>query len=221
MKISERRLSEPYLLNEATIKAALIDYVIGDIGAHDCITRELPYSFNRRRADLVIIGKHFTAFEIKSDFDNLEKLSNQLREYKKSFHVTYVVSTQKHIDSIRKSAPKAVGIFLMSSEGIKQIRKALVRKRLEKVQLVSMVDRRTIERALVDQRIKSSLLNKMTLENLYDLASKSLTQERIEGLVRKELLSKYSRGFSLFMSERGEATLTDDLLLLGMERIIS
>ena len=220
MATIKRKTSEPYVLDEAAIKVALIDRVLCDLGAHDFITRELPYSFNRRRADLAIIGQQFTGFEIKSDVDNLNKLDEQIAAYNKSFHLTYIATTEKHLNNIRKSVPRSVGIYLFAPDGMQRIRKAVPRKRLDRARLLSMIDRKTIERALINKRTNSTLLKKMAIEDIYDFAAQALTQEQIEGLVRMELRVKYSGGFSLFMSERGEGTVTDDLLLLGIEREI-
>lgn len=221
MATMERKISEPDVLNEAAIKVALIDHVINDVEEGGFITRELPYSFNRRRADLVIIGQHFTAFEIKSDIDNLGKLNEQIHAYKKSFHSLYVVTTEKHLGIIKKMTPRNVGVYLFTSVGIQKIRNATIRKRLDKKRLLSLIDRSAIEQALINKQIKSSQLKRMTVEGLYNLAARILNQTKIEVLVQTELRLKYLGGYALFLSERGRATVTDDLLLLGKEREIS
>ena len=220
MSKTDHKLSTRIESNETAIKVALIDYLVSKISADSFITKELPYSFNRRRADLVVVGEQLVAFEIKSDIDNLDKLCEQIDSYNKSFHSTYIVTTEKHLNSVRKKSPSNVGIYIFKSGSINKIRKPSKRKRLDKRNLMSMIDRNVIEKNIVSRHIKHSNLKAMYMEELYELATSILNQREIEIIVRNTLSQKYLEGYSLFISERGEKTLEDDLPLLGKARNI-
>lgn len=118
--------------NELDITKLLIQYcqnVKSDEDHYLCL--EAKYSANSRRADMLLVtGNNKThAFEIKSDVDDLTKLEEQLKDYRKSFSFVSVVTTKKHIKNIRKILKDGDGLLLIDKEKIQNIRKAKERKK--------------------------------------------------------------------------------------------
>lgn len=63
-------------------------------------------------------------YEIKSRFDRLDRLQNQLWTYQQVFFQSYVVTDKSHIPRVLEDSPVSVGVLSISSSGIEEIRSA-------------------------------------------------------------------------------------------------
>ena len=77
------------------------------------VYEEVTVPSGKARADLVAINGHVTAYEIKSDFDSLKRLSSQITEYDLNFERNYVVVGEKYVESIF-STKSCLNIFCIS-----------------------------------------------------------------------------------------------------------
>ncbi|MCR9002731.1 sce7726 family protein [Rahnella perminowiae] len=78
------------------------------------------------KADCVILNGYSTCYEIKTEFDNLKRLPEQLNNYCNIFDRVYVVSAEKHVEKILKCIPENVGVILLTKRGtLKEVRKAI------------------------------------------------------------------------------------------------
>lgn len=64
------------------------------------------------RADMVIFNGTSTAYEIKTERDNLLRLENQMREYSQMFDRIVLVTTQKIYESLPADFPAHVGVMI-------------------------------------------------------------------------------------------------------------
>lgn len=77
------------------------------------------------KADCVILNGISTCYEIKTEFDTLNRLPEQLSSYTKIFDKVIVISANKHLDKICGLLPKNVGLLELTQRGaIKEIVKA-------------------------------------------------------------------------------------------------
>ncbi|WP_426817790.1 sce7726 family protein [Winslowiella sp. 2C04] len=82
------------------------------------------------KADCVIINQVSTCYEIKTDFDNLNRLERQLKSYIELFDKVYVVVSDKHLQTVSTLIPVEVGIINLTNKStLKEIKKAEVVKR--------------------------------------------------------------------------------------------
>lgn len=94
--------------NEAFIKSSFLKKELWT-GHHVCI---YEYPVNNSRADLVKIDKVSCAYEIKTDYDNTNRLKRQLLDYSRAFEYIYVVCSQRNLSSVERIAGRWVGIYL-------------------------------------------------------------------------------------------------------------
>lgn len=113
-------------LNERRIKTLLTRHIKQNGWRRtDALISEYFVERASRRADLVAVNGHLTAYEIKSDLDQLSRLVGQLAVYSKYFEEVIVVCTQKHLDSVIKLAEPTVGVMCVSTAlGIQRVREA-------------------------------------------------------------------------------------------------
>jgi len=65
------------------------------------------------KADLVIFNGTSTAYEIKSERDNLDRIESQLAAYLDVFARVCVVAGKNHVETIQNKLPKIVGIMVL------------------------------------------------------------------------------------------------------------
>lgn len=84
------------------------------------------------KADLVLLNGCSTCYEIKTEYDNLVRLSDQLNSYLKIFDKVNVVCCQQMIESVLSLAPFEVGVIELTSKNtLKTIREPTYNNNLD------------------------------------------------------------------------------------------
>ena len=116
-------------MNELEIKMSLISY-LSEKHSQEADTKfikELFVENFNRRADVVMVNGHLSAYEIKSDLDNLLRLEGQLDSFIRHFEYVTVVCTKMHLEAVREKLEQdawlKVGICLVDGKKISSIRR--------------------------------------------------------------------------------------------------
>lgn len=97
------------------------------LGRHSLNTATMLTEFRvgTNKADCVILNGKSTCYEIKTDFDSLIRLNDQLDAYTQIFDEVYVVCSKKHLDCVLKSIDSSIGVLNLSEKStFQEIRKA-------------------------------------------------------------------------------------------------
>lgn len=97
------------------------------IGIHSTNTATaLPeFRVGKNKADCVILNGSSTCYEIKTEFDNLDRLAEQLASYRKIFDRIFVVAGRPHIEKVAECSSTDIGIMELTKEKtLSTIRKA-------------------------------------------------------------------------------------------------
>lgn len=95
----------------------------------DCkIFEEVTVPSGKARADIVAVNGHVIAYEIKSDFDSINRLKTQIPEYDKNFEMNYIVVGVKYADSISTIIPDYWGIILAKKTRLNTVRLSFMRR---------------------------------------------------------------------------------------------
>lgn len=70
------------------------------------------------RVDIAVVNGSLHGYEIKSAYDNLLRLPNQIHLYSKVFDYITIITEQKHLNGIKEIVPKWVGIYICNNEGL-------------------------------------------------------------------------------------------------------
>ncbi|WP_156300623.1 sce7726 family protein [Neisseria sp. 74A18] len=109
-------------MNEIAIREKLQQFLEIKHRKDDAVfIHELQVDNANRRADLVMANGKLCAFEIKSEFDSLDRLPGQIETYMHVFEQVVVVSASKHVKNIKEILPKGVGLFEFIDGKFKQI----------------------------------------------------------------------------------------------------
>lgn len=175
----------------------------------DVIFFEYPFHFGRRRADIICVEDGMiVGYEIKSAFDRIDRLKDQLESYTQLFDFVYVICDSKHISAVRKITPARIGIYECTLRGIKRIRKASQIKNFDSITTLDAIPMDSLRK-----QFKTS--GKSKLEICHKISN---TQKRsdIKSSFRKHIIHKYSDQTSHFKSEFSDVITLDDVYALSL-----
>lgn len=121
-------LQQSGIRNEYIFRSAITKNIL--LGKHSLKTASMLTEFRAGlcKADIVILNGTSTVYEIKSDRDSLNRLSNQISNYQKVFAKVYVIAGQSHVNEVTRNTSSEVGVMeLLSRNRIRTIRKAIDR----------------------------------------------------------------------------------------------
>lgn len=188
------------------IKAELIDFLLKH-AEYELIINELPFLCCKRSADLVAINNGMSiGFEIKSKYDNLQTMLDQISDYQKTFNFVYLVysyrfAKSKELDKL----PTNIGLIVISPDN-KLILKRKARKKtsLDKASITSVLWRKDLEKLLPKYR-------KSAFEQLKRKVIEKCTTASIQNQIIISLQTRYGDGYKLFLKEKGQRVILEDL----------
>ncbi|AOX11301.1 MULTISPECIES: sce7726 family protein [Pseudomonas] len=135
-----RTLSKTFR-NEYFLKNVIIQKIL--LGKHSLNTATAITEFRvgKSKADCVIINGHSTCYEIKSNYDNLDRLHGQLSQYRMIFDRTYVVAEESQIEKLSKFDLGDTGLIQLTQRGT-------LKTLIEASTIDDAIDARTLIRSL-------------------------------------------------------------------------
>lgn len=103
--------------NEYIYKNVLANKIL--LGIHSLNTSFMLTEVNvsNSKADCVIVNGTLTAYEIKTKYDSLNRLSKQLDDYKKVFDKIYVITDTEKVDKLTYLRDEGVGLLRLNTNG--------------------------------------------------------------------------------------------------------
>ncbi|MBL4984804.1 MULTISPECIES: MmcB family DNA repair protein [Bacillus] len=156
------------------------------------VFEEMTLPSGKARADIVAINGHVVAYEIKSDFDSIKRLSNQIPEYDKNFEMIYIVVGLKFSRSIHEILPEHWGIIVAEKTRINTVRLSFLRKaklnpNLSMQYFLSLLTSKDIKRIAQSDEYLGSRLPKSTIRLLFKQEVIKKLDETVPTSRRKKL----------------------------------
>lgn len=100
--------------NEYVFKNVLIHKIL--LGKHSLNTSQMLMEFrvDNCKADVVLLNGSSTVYEIKSEYDSMNRLEGQVRAYRDAFDFIYVITSEKQIEKVNKIVNDDIGILLLT-----------------------------------------------------------------------------------------------------------
>lgn len=199
-----------YGLNSAEyIKCLFIDYLLSQENKI-IIGNELMYGIKRKLTDLIVLKNNKSiAIEIKSEHDNLQRINEQIIEYKKIFNYVIIVTTNKHKKKIVESMASDIGIYIINKDlSISLFRKPLIQKNKDKTEMLYSINARYL------MKLSNYPLKKYNADEIRWIYAKKRISF-IEEILFEYWANKYQTRFELFIRERGIQTHIEDLSILS------
>lgn len=115
--------------NEYVYKNLIANKIL--CGKHSLKTATMLSEFRvgKNKADCVILNGKSICYEIKTDYDSLVRLEDQLNSYKQLFDEVYVVCSKKYEKIIFENIPESVGVITLTKRNsLKTLRVATTRE---------------------------------------------------------------------------------------------
>ena len=129
-------------LNSAEyIKCKFIDFMLSK-NYELIIGNELMYGIKRKLVDLVVLKNNkIFAVEIKSNSDNLNRLKEQIEEYKKVFNYVLVVTTEKFKNRILDTVSSDIGVYIIEADlSLHKIRSPRIQNDRNKIEILYSIN---------------------------------------------------------------------------------
>ncbi len=145
--------------NEYVFKNRLIESVFLKKYTNSDATLITELRVGRSVADAVLVNGSSTCFEIKTEYDSLNRLPEQISSYRKLFDKIVVIAAESHVQNLLEQVPDDIGLSLLTKNGALKV----IRKPTD----------HSSER--IDTTVLTSTLRLKELEKL----TKSLTREKL------------------------------------------
>lgn len=150
---------------------------------------ELGVFQGSNRIDIAVVNGSLHGFEIKSEYDNLLRLPNQIQAYSKVFDYISVIASQKHIDGIRSQIPDWCGIYLAEEKAALTITSIRAPQRnlfIDAHAIVQLLWKDEIIAILGTLGISKGLSNK-NKKQLWSILANSLSINELSNIIRSTI----------------------------------
>lgn len=106
--------------NEYFYKNTLLNKLLLGVHSVNTTTALTEVAIAKSKADFVLINGKAVVYEIKTELDNLERLSSQIDDYYKAFDHVAVVTYEKNLQQLQRvldGIDKPVGIYVLRKNG--------------------------------------------------------------------------------------------------------
>lgn len=139
---------------EQDIRKAVVSRLLAGAAASDRIVEEL--GVGSARIDVALVSDKLSGFEIKSDFDTLDRLARQMHAYHCVFDDLTIITTAAYAGQVEQLLPKWWGIWIAQSDGGETVKLHVHREsarhdRLDALSLAAMLWREEAYRFVVEQ----------------------------------------------------------------------
>lgn len=168
--------------NEYFYKNTLLNKLLLGVHSVNTTTALTEVAIAKSKADFLLINGKAIVYEIKTELDNLERLSSQIDDYYKAFDHVAVVTYEKNLQQLQKvldSIDKPVGIYVLRKNG----KLGTVRKpdkytgSLDKVTIFKLLRKSEYEEIIIQ---KYGYLPEVTQFKYYSVCKKMFLQMPIE-----------------------------------------
>ncbi|MEJ9216860.1 sce7726 family protein [Paenibacillus glucanolyticus] len=182
-------------LREVHVRAALLEelYLKYKDSTDTRIINELGINFGQSRIDVAVVNGIIHGYEIKSESDNLNRLSNQISHYNMLFERVTMVVDKKHLEEVNRVVPSWWGITVVKNVNgeitLIQKRKGRRRTSQDKHTLLRLLWKEDLE-SFVDYLGYPKAMKKMKKNDLYNIFSAKVKLDVIRPFVYEALKSR-------------------------------
>ncbi len=163
-------------MNDKSIRKILIAYLQS---LNDEIRIYQEKSIGNSICDVMVVSNNLTGYEIKSDLDNYNRLTEQIIQYNRFFDYNYIVVSHKHLQSAQEKVPDFWGIICILEDKVNVVRKAAVNKMVKRRRQLSVLWKLELKNILIKNNLP-----------LYAQKEKGYIADKIAASVDSDLLGK-------------------------------
>jgi len=145
---------------------------------------------NNSRVDFLAVNGVSTSYEIKSELDNLSKVSKQMTDYMLAFEYNYLVIDEKHVEKAKNLMPKSFGLWCYKNGKYRTLQKAKLNKKIDPEMQLRLLTKKELIACYPDEQGKiKKILN-------------TYKASRINYLFKQTLKDRYGERWKFLMSNK-------------------
>ncbi|MBE0472118.1 MAG: sce7726 family protein [Methyloprofundus sp.] len=158
------------------------------------IVDELGLAHGKNRIDIAVLNGYLHGYEIKSAKDNLQRLTEQLREYRRSLQKLTIVVAPNHLDKVLSISPEWAGI-IEAQKGPRGgisfscIRKASMNPEVDGAALAHLLWRKEAIELLIKRGIPGKELKKPR-KQLYEIIANEISQTELLLWIKEKFIAR-------------------------------
>lgn len=183
-------------MNDALIRENFHRQVLGRYHSapNVLVVDELGLIHGKGRADIAVVNGHLVGYEIKSDDDSLDRLSEQVAMYDAVFDRNTIVVGERHAKKIRSQVPKSWGIMVGRDHAklgvrFQRLRAAVPNKRVDPFALAQLLWSNEAA-SILEQLGEPPKILRQRRSALYELLVKKLSLAELRQQVTKSLKTR-------------------------------
>jgi hypothetical protein len=192
-------LVNKYYHNEITIKSNFINNVLFKSNDHITV---FELNAGTSRLDLCKVNGISVAYEIKTDLDNLTRLSKQLLDYMELFEKTYVICSKEKVQKIINTIPEHCGVY-----SYQITKKGIYKFKVEKQakNSINLNSNKQLNLLTKNQLVKISNQNsKCEKSELIDYICSSYSKNKINKIFKEQIKIKYKNKWTFLENNNSE-----------------
>lgn len=147
---------------------------------------------NNSRVDFLTINGYTTSYEIKSELDNLTKLSKQMADYILAFEYNYLVIDERHLEKANNLLPEKFGLWSYKNGKYKKLKKAELNDKIDPEMQLKLLTKKELAASFPEQQgIKKKILannNSQIINTSFKQTIKNRYRDRWNFLILKHKL---------------------------------
>ncbi|MBP6748057.1 MAG: sce7726 family protein [Xanthomonadaceae bacterium] len=175
-------------MTEQALRQALRAWLIPRLDTNDLMVEELGIENGTTRIDLAVASDRLLGFEIKSDFDNIDRLAHQMHAYHRVFDRLTIVTTERFLDAVTALLPNwwgiSIGVHIAGATKLQTVREASLNPRQEVRSMAALLWRDEAF-ALLSPKMKVS--SRANRARLYELIADSFDLDQLRPCVIQTL----------------------------------
>jgi hypothetical protein len=179
---------------EIEIRSALLNFLNADVEQNHLLIEEMSLESGGARVDVAVVNDQLIGFEIKSDFDNLDRLSNQIHSYNRVFDEITLVAGDEFIGIAEKILPAWWGLIRATrlkngSVILSSVREPAPNQQQNSHSLASLLWKDEAL-GLLQKHLTKTPSSKLSKLKLYDLITQVTSKEEIKMWVTSKLKTR-------------------------------
>ena len=180
-------------LSETALRSALVRFLAEQPHSEGVLIEELAIEHGAARIDVAIAGEDLAGYEIKSDFDTLDRLARQMHAYQRVFDRLTVVTTSVYADQVTALLPSWWGVLVGESDNgevrLSYRRHAAAHTRQDPRTIAAMLWRDEALAFALNQ-LQHPIKSRATRDELYELIATQVPMPAIKQRVIAKLKSR-------------------------------
>lgn len=182
-------------MRDPDIRKILIDYLCSKFTGrpNTMLVEELGVLQGDKRIDVAVINGSLYGYEIKSDYDTLARLDDQLEAYNKVFDYITLVVGSKHLSKVKEHLPEWYGLAVVKETNgqhkIKTLRSAKRNSLIEADSLVQLLWKDEALNALREINSHKNL-SKANRATIWSRLVEKVSLKKLRSIIRKTLQSR-------------------------------